>query len=184
VRSSYAGRKGLPRNVGVIGVAVFREREQPQIIVEQPVWDAHRGPRHDSDWGGRAADGEEAADRPTATSPAPSSGRASGGGAAAKSRASESGGHWHGGDAPAPPVERPGLGTGFGEHRHSAVTWTRFERESPTQPTALAELRYNDATGLAALGVPIQPQLPDADEMATRETADPFPGTRFARPPR
>jgi hypothetical protein len=29
VSNSYAGRKGLPRNVGVIGVALFAEREQP-----------------------------------------------------------------------------------------------------------------------------------------------------------
>jgi hypothetical protein len=48
---------------------------------------------------------------------------------------------------------------------------------------AIAELRYNDAAGLLALGIHTQP-LPDAGEIMTRETADPFPGDdRFARPP-
>jgi hypothetical protein len=53
---------------------------------------------------------------------------------------------------------------------------------SSTRPIAIAELRYNDAAGLIALGIPVQP-VPDADEISTRETADPFPGDRFARPP-
>src|SRR5690606_39130566 len=36
VASSYAGRKGQARNVGVIGVAILAEREAPQIITRQP----------------------------------------------------------------------------------------------------------------------------------------------------
>ncbi len=40
VAASYAGRKGQPRNVGVIGVAIFEEKAQPQIVapvvVDQP----------------------------------------------------------------------------------------------------------------------------------------------------
>jgi hypothetical protein len=48
----------------------------------------------------------------------------------------------------------------------------------------VAELRYNDAAGLIALGIPVQP-IPDAGEIMTRETADPFPGdSRFATAPR
>ncbi|HEX7702845.1 MAG TPA: hypothetical protein VF403_19030 [Kofleriaceae bacterium] len=82
----------------------------------------------------------------------------------------------------APPTYRPGLGTEFGEARSSAANYTRFTR-STTRPIAIAELRYNDAAGLMALGIAIQPS-PDENEIMTRETADPFPGDRFARPAR
>ena len=82
----------------------------------------------------------------------------------------------------APPTYRPGLGTEFGEARSSSANYTRFTR-STTRPIAVAELRYNDAAGLMALGIAIQPS-PDENEIMTRETADPFPGDRFARPAR
>ncbi|HEX4420220.1 MAG TPA: hypothetical protein VH165_20030 [Kofleriaceae bacterium] len=78
--------------------------------------------------------------------------------------------------------ERLGLGTEFGEQRTSSASYTRFVR-APGQPVAIAELRYNDTAGLMALGIPVQP-LPDEGEIMTRETADPFPGDRFAQPPR
>ncbi|HSS01274.1 MAG TPA: hypothetical protein VLM79_29650 [Kofleriaceae bacterium] len=80
------------------------------------------------------------------------------------------------------PRERLGLGTEFGEQRYSATSYTRFVR-APGRPVAIAELRYNDAAGLLALGIPVEP-LPDAGELMTRETANPFPGDRFARPVR
>ena len=79
-------------------------------------------------------------------------------------------------------TERPGLGTEFGEQRTSAASYTRFVRAAD-RPIAIAELRYNDAAGLIALGVPLQPQ-PDEYELMTRETAEPFPGDHFARPAR
>jgi hypothetical protein len=81
-----------------------------------------------------------------------------------------------------PQHERLGLGTEFGEQRSSAASYTRFVR-APGRPIAIAELRYNDMAGLMALGIPVQP-LPDAGEIMTRETADPFPGDHFARSPR
>jgi hypothetical protein len=80
-------------------------------------------------------------------------------------------------------TSRPGLGTEFGEQRYSAASYTRFVRAS-NRPIAVAELRYNDAGGLIALGIPVQ-TIPDEGEIMTRETADPFPGDgRFATPPR
>ncbi|HVV88845.1 MAG TPA: hypothetical protein VHE35_37645, partial [Kofleriaceae bacterium] len=86
-------------------------------------------------------------------------------------------------DAPAKPApERLGLGTEFGESRYSAANYTKFVRASE-RPVAIAELRYNDTAGLRALGIIVDP-TPDADEIYTRESADPFPGDRgFARPP-
>ncbi len=183
VRSSYAGRKGQERNVGVIGVAIFREREQPQMILdERPVY------RGDNGWDDYGGGGEVKADSvgrsggaPAEPTVAPRSAETRP--AEPSSKDSEAQEESWGHNARRKSTERAGLGTGFGENRHSAVMWTRFEREHPTQPTALAELRYNDATGLAALGLPVSPQLPDEDEMARRETADPFPGTKFATPP-
>ncbi|MDQ3298518.1 MAG: hypothetical protein M3619_18185, partial [Myxococcota bacterium] len=90
-------------------------------------------------------------------------------------------------EAPPPPQlsqrSRPGLGTEFGEQRHSAASFTRFVRAAG-KPIAIAELRYNDTAGLIALGIPLQP-LPDEGELMTRETAEAFPGDhRYARPPR
>lgn len=79
-------------------------------------------------------------------------------------------------------TERPGLGTEFGEQRSSAASYTKFVRATD-RPIAIAELRYNDAAGLMALGIPVTP-MPDEGEINTRETADPFPGdSRFSRAP-
>ena len=82
----------------------------------------------------------------------------------------------------APRTNRPGLGTEFGEQRYSAASYTKFVRAN-NRPIAIAELRYNDASGLMALGIHVQP-MPDEGEIMMRETADPFPGDSFARPPR
>jgi hypothetical protein len=83
---------------------------------------------------------------------------------------------------PAPKTERMGLGTEYGEQRYSAASFTKFVRAAD-RPIAIAELRYNDAAGLMALGIPVTP-LPDDGEINTRETADPFPGdSRFSRAP-
>ncbi len=85
-------------------------------------------------------------------------------------------------EAEAPRTNRPGLGTEYGEQRYSATSFTRFQRAAD-RPIAIAELRYNDTAGLVALGIQVQP-LPDAGEIMTRETADPFPGSHYAMPPR
>lgn len=85
-------------------------------------------------------------------------------------------------EAEAPRTNRPGLGTEYGEQRYSATSFTRFQRAAD-RPIAIAELRYNDTAGLMALGIQVQP-LPDAGEIMTRETADPFPGSHYAMPPR
>jgi hypothetical protein len=212
VDDSYAGQKGKARNVGVIAVAIFEEqREAPQqIIVERrpapepryrrpydytdDLAEASRAPgRGDADRGSvakaekRAPSRDEApagrSIRPSAPPPppAPSTADSAGGAGAPASR--------YDGDyevEAAPPVaqrnHRPGLGTEFGEQRHSAASFTKFVRAAG-RPIAIAELRYNDVDGLTALGILARP-LPDAAEIMTRETADPFPGDpHFARPP-
>lgn len=176
VDDSYAGRKGKARNVGVIAVAIYEEQAsppEPQIVAP------HITHRHDRDirhpYGG-------AGDR-VARKPSVSADRGEPAGEAAPSVGAAG--------APARPMpptataqttRRPGLGTEFGEQRYSAASYTKFVRAA-NRPVAIAELRYNDVAGLVALGIPAQP-IPDEREIMLRETADPFPGDRFARPPR
>jgi hypothetical protein len=192
VRNSYAGRKGKARNVGVVGVAIFAEQEAPQMPLGHvmPEWDDYRGDgvrdraaprtgaRHYETAPGGGAQG---APPPAATerSDAAKVGRAEAARRMPSMDAEAS--------APAdeaccepPPSARPGLGTEFGEYRYSAVTWTQFVRTHPVRPSAVLELRYNDAAGLQALGI----RLVDTNDVITRETAVPFPGDpHFARPP-
>jgi len=201
VADSYAERKGKGRNVGVIGVAIFAEKEDPQIIMPQPQTDNRRfddvgGDAEESEGGFRGAPPadkpsakSEAAPPPTATAPSGGSvGHAGGGGKGAEAaprtrtatRDSDESGEMCCGPMKR---QRPGLGTQFGEQRWSAVDFTRFVRSNPKVPVAMAELRYNDAEGLSALGIRIQP-APDEDELMQRETADPFPNSHgFAAPP-
>ena len=167
VDDSYAGAKGKPRNVGVIAVALFEEAAaiRPQIIVGERAPARPRYERDDRRDDDRAPAG--AANKATAA-PAP--------------RDAAPNGSSSGPGAELSAAQRPGLGTEFGEQRGSAVSFTRFVR-APGRPVAIAELRYNDAAGLMALGIAVQP-WPDADELGLRETANPFPGDRFAQPPR
>jgi len=214
VDGSYAGAKGKARNVGVIAVAIFEEQgeAQQQVIVQDvppppPPADKRYNYEDDID----ASRAPTSAPRPTTTASAPAkaapprtaesgpSGASASRGAPAApppvvmhaQKAKESnyadddaGDDMGGGYERAPePTHRPGLGTEFGESRSSGATYTRFVR-APGAPVAIAELRYNDTAGLAALGIPVQP-MPDQGELMTRETAEPFPGDqRFAQPPR
>ncbi len=204
VSNSYAGRKGKARNVGVIGVAIFQERAQPEIIVRRPYRVQRRRPRQPY-WGrsGSAADGRKHASE---AKPAPTS-RSTRPGVTAD--ASASGGATAGLPAPPPrlklrpkarparkrlgsrchtctarPTSRPGLGTKWGEYRHSNVSWTRFVRANQSRPTVIASVRYNNASGLQALGIRMRNIYISRDDLSTRETANPFPGTGYARPPR
>lgn len=207
VDNSYAGKKGVARNVGVIAVGLFEERAAPeqQIIVGEST-QGLRAPSDDADnvaSRGHVSPARGAADRtsPEKTASSPSSSRPalprpvpppvtqpSVGGSAGRARALDTKADDDFYQPPAdvtataPRTERSGLGTEFGEQRSSAASFTKFVRATD-RPVAIAELRYNDTAGLMALGIPVTP-LPDAGELMTRETADPFPGdSRFSRAP-
>lgn len=195
VRNAYAARMGDSRDVGAIGVAFFPEREPVAVVRPRPLPVSPVNP-----WERRRAEApsEESADgfdRPTA------SGR---GGAASDLGASPapSKAEAKADDMPPPPAarasgpstsaqadarkrrsadeDRPGLGTEFGEARTSHVRETSFVRARSTAPDRVIVLRYNDQSGLTALGIFVNPP---EDELRRRENAEPFRASRFAVAP-
>ena len=135
--ASYAERTGRPANVGVIGVAVFREKHVPPPAVLMP--DPAPYPR--SRELGRSAEsgrappsnslGPQSADRSEKTEPAESM--------AMERRM-----------APASPAPR--LGTGHGAREHDWISHTTFERRSH-RPDELVRIRYDSHDNLVAMGI-------------------------------
>lgn len=122
---SYAARTGRPGDVGVIGVAVFREQARPRPA--PPVAPA-RVPAPDS--------GENAASADATGAPAPSSARPP---AEAETAAR----------AHAPEAR---LGTGHGEREASPIRSTRFERRA-SSPDEIISIRYDRRENLVAAGI-------------------------------
>jgi len=158
VRDSYAAKTSHARNVGVIGVAFFRERPPPVVRRYQ-------------------SRGYERQPLPSPAMPEaapPAADAAEAGGATGSARAERS--------APSP-ATRPGLGTQFGEARESHVVETTFVRADPT-PNVLLEIRYDDREGLLARGIDLSPPRDPRDaENDLRDSAQAFPQSRFAQPP-
>ena len=174
VSDSYAGRMGTPRDVGVIGVAVFPERvytPPPPYRPYYPYDDA--SPYRDRRYSEESERGAESAPRADKSSeapaaPAPAPPVASGDGAQSRR-------------APGP---RPGLGTEFGEATHSPVHEVNFVRANPTRPSLILGLRYNDRPGLMAVGIDVD-NVWGPDDTYLRQTARPFPVSHggYSTPP-
>ena len=142
---SYAARTGRPDNVGVIGVAFFRERQQPAAWKDAP----RIAPRSAAEPSARqeAASGNDGA---------------SGGRLDAERR------KWLA-DTPAaspapPPMAK--IGTGHGRNERSVVQTTRFERESAS-PNETIVFQYDRRENLIAMGI-----LPPP---AVARSSNPFP---------
>lgn len=136
-RDSYAGRTGRPANVGVIGIALFRE--QPPPVYAPPRISS--APRQPTPWAGesnRSLSGDAVA---SAAAPAPQGGMAE--------------------RAPAPAAR---LGTGHGEREYSYVTDTEFHRMQ-SEPNEVVRIRYDSYENLVASGIIRKPrpalQVPD-----------------------
>ncbi|AUX42706.1 uncharacterized protein SOCE26_041390 [Sorangium cellulosum] len=165
IEQSYAAQIGKPRNVGVIGLAVFEERAPlpPPPPTAAP-------PSPPPMFSGAPPIGGAA---PAPAAPPPS-------GAVARAPMAPPG---FGPPAPAPgaayapaPQAPKGLGTTFGERRESRIHSTTFDRATP-KPAAVLVIRYEQREGLRALGIAV-------DGLSERETASPFPAeTGFAKPP-
>jgi len=182
VEGGYAAHKGDTSNVGVIGVAIYREQERMPIIINkteitfqsdlysaQPNWiggwsgparipkggiDSFRSIRRSSRSKGILSTQAMSSVEPSCTvaSPAPQA-------------ATES-------------VVSPALATEFGESRESKVGETTFIRKT-SSPWRLFTIRYESRENLVKLGI-----VPDDSELQVREQASPFPGsTAFCEPP-
>ncbi|WP_284615497.1 hypothetical protein [Aquabacterium humicola] len=135
IEQSYAARTGRPDNVGVIGMAVFRERvyAPPPPITAPPV------SRSDS---GRFERESRAAAEPAAP-PAPA-------GAAQPAMPSARDAQKSADESVASAGSR--LGTGHGQREWSVSQRTRFERASST-PEQLSQLEYDSHERLVAAGI-------------------------------
>jgi hypothetical protein len=128
---SYAARTDRPDNVGVIGVAVFREREpEPQSWLQR---------RSDAAAEPRVAQGGEERERAPESRAAP---------AAAPSTTAKAAGL----------ARDERLGTGHGEREYAPTTQTSFERASE-RPAELVRLRYDSVENLMASGVLPRPRF-------------------------
>jgi hypothetical protein len=131
--ASYASRTGRPANVGVIGVALFRERVAQLADAEAPA-EAQATAPVPAQAQRQSLDSAAAAQAPMATA----------------------------GARAAPWTERQGLhdklGTGHGERESSYVAHTDFERLQST-PSEIILIRYDSLPNLVAMGVIPQPRV-------------------------
>lgn len=175
VSQSYAAQSGKStHHVGVIGVAIFEEKAPepvndpiaPLQHFEDPEWDQAQPRKHsalrDSCARGHVRSRGDA--MPAPKSSAPESRRHAEGESLAKQ-------------------ERPGLATQFGEVRQSHITHTSFDRAS-VRPTMILGARYNNRSGLIAMGVDVDGWYRRQQDLALRRSANPFPvSVGYAVPP-
>ncbi len=143
---SYAERTGRPANVGVIGVALFRERYQPPAVVPYGGYGGYgnygngQPDYRNDDYRFKRGEAESRSAAPPAAASAPSAD-------GQKHRAYES---------ESARVE-PKLGTGHGTREYSAVSRTEFER-AQSAPNETIRIRYDSRENLIAMGVIQEPQ--------------------------
>ncbi len=182
--NSYAERTGRPRDVGVIGVALFRERV---AMPAPPVVVPYSQPRHYDESYGDARKSTPAAAAPMPVpAPAPQADSAARSSKDSSSRAEAAGGleressSHSAANRSAPqhsPQPAPKLGTGHGERESSYVSNTEFERQSNT-PAEVIRIRYDSYANLLAMGVvpaprPAQPRPNPFPDGAVGHAPDP-----------
>lgn len=140
---SYAGLTGRPNQVGVIGIAIFRERVPEPVLAPPAVFE-----RSEPDRLGAAK--ESRADRPQGGAPAPAAPAAT---ALAEHKATgEVRDTAQRSSAAAPQPVIPKLGTAHGQREESYVSHTQFER-AQNRPNEVIRIRYDSREALLALGV-------------------------------
>lgn len=127
---SYAARTGRPDNVGVIGVALFRER-MPEPIAPMA--------------GSVSRDAAEPLDPPSV----PQSKAAEAEAPAERQSTGAMAGRL---------AKEQRLGTGHGQRRDSGATYTQFERASE-QPDAVIRIYYDSRRNLVARGIIPEPPI-------------------------
>lgn len=143
---SYAAMTGRPAQVGVIGVAIFKERAPEPVVQIAPA------PAPAPGWSGLGASSESRARNESApASPA------------AKALAPELSESGRMADSASVTAQR--LGTAHGPRETSVVSRTSFER-AQAQPNEVIRIRYDSREVLVAMGV-----IPDPN----RRVPKPFP---------
>ena len=137
---SYAARTGRPQNVGVIGVAAFREKTQPPIAYAPPP--PYYPPYSPAPYAQGGYDDRERAAAKSAAEPARAADSAAGNGSGALARSESS----------APRAAPQQLGTGHGARRYDPVSQTQFERAS-WRPNQRIALYYDSYEALVAKGI-------------------------------
>jgi len=159
IADSYAARTGRPDNVGIIGVALFREKQPPVVYRPQPREKIAGESRGDAAASGTAAAPVQAQAEPKSP------------GADSVGKLNESA---RGGLAAAP---APQLGTGHGRSETSYAQTVRFERDTP-YPAETIAIRYDRRENLVAMGILPPPQIVRSPQ------PNPFPvWQRFAPDP-
>jgi hypothetical protein len=147
IPKSYAARTGRKENIGVIGVALFRERyvAPPAPLVGMAAPAAPPVARESA--------ANEAMDEVQITGSRIQQPSAAAGSAKADR---------------ATPSPAPSLGTGHGQREQSVIVDVPFER-AQSRPDEVIRIRYDSRDNLVAMGV-----IPPAP---TPRSLDPFPGT-------
>ena len=127
---SYAARTGRPGDVGVIGLAIFRERVVAPLAAAPAYEPRSRDEANEVEES--VVTGSRAASAPPAAKAAPSARRA------APSDAAE--------------LRQDKLGTAHGAREWSAVTSVAFERATP-YPQLIRRIEYDSYDNLVAMGV-------------------------------
>jgi hypothetical protein len=133
--NSYAARTGRPDHVGVIGVAMFRKKAEPEVYIQRD----------------RQSDSRREAP-----------GTGSGTGASAESSAPRAALDGVAGALPAPASQladkSTSLGTGHGRSETSRATYTSFAR-STLHPEEVIAIHYDTYSNLVSIGVIRAPQI-------------------------
>jgi len=147
---SYAARTGRPLDVGVIGVAAFREAQRMEISEAAPTPAPPPAPRWLGDSAAAARSAAPSADKAAAPAPVPLQ----------ESRRAADAAAPAGAFGRAEPLQQPGerLGTGHGARESSVVRVTTFERAS-SQPEQRIAIRYDSVENLVAAGIVPPPRV-------------------------
>ena len=166
---SYAARTGRPNNVGVIGVAVFREKAPPVVWR----WRPDRIASSDAAAERRDAAANALPAPPMAAAPPVSGGVAAEAAPAARQEAAADS---VGAVAKAARSVASPLGTGHGRSESSYAQRVNFERASSVAAENVA-VQYDRRENLVAMGVIPGPRY-------AQRPPEPFPAMRFAPDPR
>ena len=168
--ASYAERTGRPDHLGVIGVAIFREKAPPppvSLAPTAPPWS--QAPQF------RGESKDNADNASEVTPPSPQRQRSANAESLAKADLSAEEPEATRRSAPRP---APRLGTAHGEREHDRISHTAFERRS-ARPDEIVRIRYDSRENLIAMGIipsmpiPTRPQ-PFPDHRPVRYAPDPY----------